>query len=75
MKIKLTYDMQKRFEESAKLLKRASKTGSIDEIKAMVTVMDMLHLLIDNIKDESDILQLEKSFEVLLELSTSAINK
>lgn len=75
MKIKLTYEMKKRFENSSKLLKKASKTGSMDRVKAITIAMDSLHLLIDNIENEEDSLQLEESFEVLLKLSVLEVIK
>jgi len=75
MKIKLAYEMQKRFEDHSKLLKKATKTSYVDSVKLTLVAMDMLHLLADNVEDESDKLQLEGSFEVLLKLTISEVEK
>jgi len=75
MKINLTYEMKKRFEDRVKILRKASKKGVIDHLDLVTIAMDSLHLLVDNIESEEDFLQLEESFEALLKLSVLDVIK
>ena len=75
MKVNLTYELKKRFEDHAKVLRKASKKSAINRPFLAFVAMDLLHVLIDNIEDEKDSLQLEESFDVLLKLASSEVEK